>query len=40
MDIYKYTPKAITYKYSFNSGLSSSSDADVVGAAYNPRSKQ
>jgi hypothetical protein len=36
VDIYKYTPTAIRYLYSFNNGLSTS----IIGAAYNPRSKQ
>lgn len=40
VDIYKYAPKAITYKYSFNNGLFTSSRVDVVGAAYDPRSKE
>lgn len=36
IDIYKYEPKAITYLYSFNRGLSAS--REVYGVAYNPRS--
>jgi hypothetical protein len=38
VDIYKYTPKSLTYLYSFNNGLSASND--VGGAAYSPRSKE
>ncbi len=37
-DVYAYSPTKITYKYSFNNGLSS--HYGVSGAAYNPRSKQ
>jgi hypothetical protein len=38
VDIYKFTPRSVTYLYSFNNGMSTS--ANVTGAAYNPRSKQ
>lgn len=38
IDVYKYTPTKMTYEYSFNNGLSVSSE--VLGAAYNPRSKE
>ncbi|HEX4013182.1 MAG TPA: hypothetical protein VHX17_04725 [Candidatus Cybelea sp.] len=38
VDIYDYTPKSLTYRYSFNSGLSAS--ADVGGVAFSPRSKE
>jgi hypothetical protein len=38
VDIYKYTPTAITYMYSFNNGVSLG--ANLVGLAYNPRSKE
>ncbi|HEY6326141.1 MAG TPA: hypothetical protein VIW73_06455 [Candidatus Cybelea sp.] len=38
LDIYKYTPTALTYYYSFNNGLTASSD--VEGAAYSPSSKK
>jgi len=38
IDIYKYSPSALTYQYSFNNGLSAS--LDVEGAAYNPRSRE
>lgn len=38
IDIYKYAPTKITYEYSFNNGLSASSD--LIGAAYAPRSKE
>lgn len=34
VDVYRYSPKAVTYMYSFNNGLSSS-----TAVAYNPRSK-
>jgi hypothetical protein len=38
IDIYSYTPTTLTYKYSFNTGLTT---ADLVeGAAYNPASQQ
>lgn len=36
VDIYSYTPTALTYKYSFNKGLSN----DVEGAAFNPPSHE
>jgi hypothetical protein len=36
VDIYKYSPTAITYLYSFNNGLSTS----IVGAAYSPPSRE
>lgn len=36
VDVYKYSPRTLTYLYSFNSGLSSA----ITGAAYNPRSKE
>jgi hypothetical protein len=38
VDIYSYSPTAVTYKYSFNNGLSTS--ATVGGAAYSPRSSE
>lgn len=38
IDIYKYAPTAVTFLYSFNNGLSP--NANVSGAAYNPRAKQ
>jgi hypothetical protein len=38
LDIYRYTPAALTYYYSFNNGLSGS--LDVEGAAYSPSSKK
>jgi hypothetical protein len=38
VDIYKYTPTAITFMYSFNNGVSLG--ANLVGVAYNPRSKE
>jgi hypothetical protein len=38
VDVYRYSPTAITYRYSFNNGISVSSG--IVGAAYNPRSKE
>jgi erythromycin esterase len=38
VDIYTYSPTAVTYRYSFNNGISVSSG--IVGAAYNPRSKE
>jgi hypothetical protein len=37
VDVYTYSPTAVTYRYSFNNGISSSSG--IVGVAYNPRSK-
>ncbi|HEY5425437.1 MAG TPA: hypothetical protein VIJ77_02710 [Candidatus Tumulicola sp.] len=36
VDIYTYKPTALTYKYSFNNGLTAS--LDVEGVAFNPRS--
>ncbi len=38
VDVYKYTPKNVTFKYSFNNGFGPSDD--IEGAAYNPRSKE
>jgi len=38
IDVYYYSPSALTYWYSFNNGLTAS--YDVEGAAYNPRSDQ
>lgn len=38
IDVYKYSPSALTYQYSFNNGLSAS--LIVEGAAYNPRSRE
>jgi hypothetical protein len=38
VDIYSYAPKSLTYRYSFNNGLSAS--LEVGGAAYSPRSKE
>jgi hypothetical protein len=38
IDVYRYTPTSLKYMYSFNNGLSQSSG--VVGAAYNPSSKE
>jgi len=38
VDVYYYSPTALTYWYSFNNGLGAS--YDVEGAAFNPRSKQ
>lgn len=38
IDVYYYSPAAITHWYSFNNGLSASNV--VVGCAYNPRSLQ
>jgi len=37
-DVYAYSPTALTYRYSFNSGLSQQNG--VTGAAYDPRSKE
>ena len=36
VDVYKYSPTALTYLYSFNTDLNSG----ITGAAYNPRSKE
>jgi hypothetical protein len=36
IDVYNYSPTSVTYRYSFNNGLS----GQVEGAAYNPRSKE
>jgi hypothetical protein len=38
VDIYKYSPKSLTYLYSFNNGLNAS--LTVEGVAYDRRSKQ
>ncbi len=38
VNIYSYAPKKLTYRYSFNSGISAS--GDVGGVAYSPRSKE
>jgi hypothetical protein len=38
IDVYKYSPTALTFLYSFTNGLTPS--FSVKGAAYNPRSKQ
>jgi hypothetical protein len=38
VDIYKYTPTALTYYYSFNNSLTASDD--VEGVAYSPSSKK
>jgi hypothetical protein len=38
MDVYYYSPSALTYWYSFNNGLSPSFEPE--GCAYNPRSSQ
>ena len=38
VDVYDYSPKALTYRYSFNNGLSASDE--VGGVAYSPRSKE
>jgi hypothetical protein len=38
MDVYYYSPSALTYWYSFNNGLSASYDPE--GCSYNPRSAQ
>lgn len=38
IDVYSYRPTAITYKYSFDNGLSAS--LTVEGVAFNPRSKE
>jgi hypothetical protein len=38
MDVYYYSPSALTYWYSFNNGLTASYDPE--GCAYNPRSAQ
>ncbi|HEY1883217.1 MAG TPA: hypothetical protein VGG51_09300 [Candidatus Cybelea sp.] len=38
VDVYKYSPTALTFLYSFSKGLTPS--ASVKGAAYNPRSKE
>jgi len=37
IDVYKYSPKALTYDYSFNNGLFESS---IKGVAYNRRSEE
>jgi hypothetical protein len=37
-DVYAYTPRKLRYRYSFTNGLSQTNG--VVGAAYNPRSRQ
>jgi hypothetical protein len=36
VDVYRYSPTAITYLYSFNNGLNS----NIAGASYSPRSAQ
>jgi hypothetical protein len=38
IDVYRYSPKSLTFDYSFNSGLTPS--YAVEGAAYRPRSKE
>jgi hypothetical protein len=38
IDVYKYSPTAMSYKYSFNNGLTQKDS--VEGVAFNPRSKQ
>ena len=38
VDVYKYSPTALTFLYSFTKGLTPSDS--VKGAAYNPRSKE
>ena len=38
IDVYKYSPKRLTYEYSFNNGLSPS--LELVSAAYDPGSKE
>jgi hypothetical protein len=38
VDIYRYTPRSVTYLYSFNNSMSPSEN--VTSAAYNPRSKE
>jgi hypothetical protein len=38
IDVYKYSPTALTFLYSYNNGLTPS--ASVKGAAYNPRSNE
>jgi hypothetical protein len=38
VDVYSYTPRNITYQYSFKNGIGGG--ATVVGVAYNPRSKE
>jgi hypothetical protein len=38
VDVYKYSPTALTFLYSFNNGLTPSDS--VKGAAYSPRSKE
>jgi hypothetical protein len=38
VDIYSYRPTSVTYRYSFNNGLTPSQL--VEGAAYDPRSKE
>jgi hypothetical protein len=38
VDVYAYSPTKITYQYSFSKGLAQADD--VIGAAFNPRSKE
>jgi hypothetical protein len=38
VDVYSYSPTALTYKYSFNDGISSS--LSPLGVAYSPRAKE
>jgi hypothetical protein len=38
VDVYKYSPAAMTYLYSFNNGIAPSSG--IMGAAFDPRSKE
>lgn len=40
IDVYAYSPHAMTYEYSFNNGISINGGGDFIGAAYNPRSKE
>lgn len=39
IDVYAYSPYAMTYEYSFNNGISTNND-EFIGAAYNPRSNR
>lgn len=38
IDVYKYANGTLTYRYSFNNGLTASQD--VIGAAFNPNSRE
>ncbi|HEY2474842.1 MAG TPA: hypothetical protein VGI19_08555, partial [Candidatus Cybelea sp.] len=38
VDLYSYSPTALTYKYSFNNGISAS--LSPLGVAYSPRAKE